>query len=77
MRKLKKCKISKYDLSIEVPPFLTIQIDECEVFEDDELNDNGHCFVSEIENICNQRHYFFKFYTNSSDPQYDYEIVVE
>lgn len=71
----KRCVISRYDETIEKPPFLTIPIDRVEVFEP--LNDElGVWFAFLLQKACAEKGYVFKFYTSSSEEDTDYEIVV-
>lgn len=75
MGKIKKCKITRYDNSITEPPYLTIKIDEMEVLEP-EVDYLGEKFAEMLIKKCNQKGYVFKFYTMSTESEYDYEVVV-
>lgn len=74
---LKKCVITRYDKTIKKPPYLTIPIDEVEVFQPVE-DKYGEKFSDRLYNACRKKGYYFKFYTMwSESDKYDYEIVVE
>jgi len=72
---LKKCIISRYDETISEPPFLTIQIDEIEVIQP-EIDYLGEKFCEILKQACLAKKYILRFYTNSENKKYDYEIVV-
>ena len=74
--KTKKMIISRYDERIKEPPYLTIHIDEMlvEVPETDYL---GEVFCGRIRQGCKRKGYQFKFYTVSTNTQFDYEVVVK
>jgi len=76
MATLKKCVISRYDKSIKKPPYKTIPIDKVNVYEPDN-DDGGVEFAMRLRNCCREKGYYFKFYTTSSDENFDYELVVE
>ena len=75
MATIKKCMISRYDVSIKNPPYLTIPIDVMEVTEPhkDHL---GEKVYKRLRNGCRKLGYTFRFYTTSPDGDYDYEVVV-
>jgi len=75
MKKIKKCKVTRYDKSITEPPFLTIQIDEFEVLEP-ETDHLGEEFASRLISACSSMNYVFKFYCLCLDEGHDYEVVV-
>lgn len=71
----RKCKITRYDETIKEPPYLTIQIDEMFIMQpkDDHL---GETFSLRLYTGCIMKGYSFRFYSNSEDENYDYEVVV-
>lgn len=70
-----KCFISRYDVKIKSYPFLTLKIDDVEVEKPD--NDYlGEKFAENLRSACKEKGYSFRFYTTSSDKNYDFEIVV-
>ena len=75
METLKRCLITKYDKSIQEPPFLTIPLDTIDVYEpsNDKL---GEEFANRLRIECQLKGYIFKFYSSSIDKNYDYEVVV-
>lgn len=76
METIKKCKISRYNETIKEPPFLTIQIDKIEV-QQPEKDNLGEEFAERLRCGCRMNGYQFKFYTTSSNPEFDYEVVVK
>ena len=76
MGMIKKMMITRYDDKITEPPYLTIQIDEMLV-EEPEHDNLGEEFALRIRQGCMGQGYKFKFYTTSSNPEFDYEVVVE
>jgi len=77
MDKKIKCIISRYDETITEPPYLTIKLDEVEVFEPEDTHDDlGARFAYRLEKACKEKGYEFKFNTKSDSDEYDYEIVV-
>lgn len=75
MGTIKKCKISRYDETIEKPPYLTIQIDKMEVRKPEKDN-LGEEFAERLMEGCRAKGHLFKFYTMCHDEDYDYEVVV-
>ena len=71
---LKKCVITKYDETIQKPPFLTIELDSVEV-DDPMLDDGGKEFATRLRAACRTKRYTFKFYTQSRNKNFDYELV--
>ncbi len=68
--------ITRYDATIKEPPYLTIQIDKILVEKPE--NDNlGVEFYERIRQGCRSHGYQFKFYTSSSNPEFDYEVIVK
>ena len=72
---IKKCIISRYDETINEPPYLTIPIDSVEVTRP-EIDNYGENFYNVLNKACKNKGYVFKFYTSSSENDIDYEIVV-
>ena len=75
METIKKCKISRYDETITKPPYLTIQIDKMDVVEP-EADHLGEELCRRLYSSCSTKGYLFRFYTTSSDDEYNYEVVV-
>jgi hypothetical protein len=72
----KKMMISRYDETIKERPYLTVKIDEMVVRKPDvDYLGSGFCDIIRME--CLQRGYEFSFYTSSSNPEFDYEVVVK
>ncbi|QHB38692.1 hypothetical protein HWC88_gp07 [Flavobacterium phage vB_FspS_hattifnatt9-1] len=76
MSNIKKMMITRYDDKIKEPPYLTIQIDKMLV-EKPEHDNLGEEFCERIRQGCRGRGYQFKFYTLSTNPEFDYEVVVK
>jgi hypothetical protein len=76
MSNIKKMMITRYDDTIKEPPYLTIQIDKMLV-EKPESDNLGEEFCERIRQGCSLQGYQFKFYTMSSNPEYDYEVIVK
>ena len=72
---MKRCLISRYDVSIKYYPFETVKIDEVKV-ERPENDYLGEKFAENLRSACKEKGYSFRFYTTSSDKNYDFEIVV-
>lgn len=68
--------ITRYDDKIKEPPYLTIQIDKMLV-EKPEHDNLGEEFYERIRQGCRGQGYQFKFYTMSTNPEFDYEVVVK
>ena len=68
--------ITRYDETITEPPYLTTQIDKMLV-EKPENDKLGELFCERIRQGCRGRGYQFKFYTTSSNSEFDYEVVVK
>ena len=76
MSNIKKMMITRYDDTIKEPPYLTIQIDKMLVGKPE--HDNlGEKFCERIRQGCLGQGYQFKFYTTSSNLEFDYEVVVK
>lgn len=75
MEELKKCIITRYDETIEEPPFLTYEIDEIEVYKPI-FDEYGSKFAQMLKDICSDLGYCFQFYTTAVKEGFDYEIVV-
>lgn len=73
--KIKKCIITRYDETIQEPPYLTVLIDKVEVTEP-ETDNLGEEFASRLRSACKSKGYIFKFYTISREEGIDYELVV-
>lgn len=73
---IKKCVITRYDETIKKPPYLTIPIDNVEVFQPD--NDEGGVdFANNLRIACSEKGYTFRFYSSGVDyKDVDFEIVV-
>lgn len=71
----KKCVITRYDKTITKPPYLTIPLDEC-IVEKPEIDNLGEEFARRLSFACRLKGYEMKFYTQSSETDFDYEIVV-
>lgn len=76
MSSIKKIAIARYDANIKEPPYSTIIIDKMliQMPENDTL---GEEFVERIKQGCKCHGFQFKFYTKSSNPEFDYEAVVK
>ena len=72
---MKKIIISRYDQTIKEPPYLTIPFDEMLV-EKPKEDYLGEKFYEKIRNGCTGKGYQFRFYTMSSNPDFDYEVIV-
>jgi hypothetical protein len=72
----KRMMISRYDETIKEPPYSTIQIDKT-LIEKPDVDNLGEEFYNRIYNQCSKLGYRVKFYTISTHPDFDYEIVVE
>ena len=70
-----KCRIQKYDPDITEPPFEFIDLGEfeCHKPEDDRL---GEQFALILSRECALQGFAFKFYSSSSDDNYDFDVVV-
>lgn len=68
--------ITRYDDRIKEPPYLTIQVDKMLV-EKPEHDNLGEEFSERIKQGCRGQGYQFKFYTLSTNPEFDYEVVVK
>lgn len=73
---IKKMLVSKYDEDVKEPPYSTISIDKILV-EKPEKDNLGEEFYESIRRECLKKGYRLKFYTSSSNPEFDYEVVVE
>lgn len=71
----KRCSIERYDEAIKEPPYLTIPIDNFDVYEP-EQDDGGEEFARRLSLFCKRKGYHFKFYTVSNDDEFDYKVVV-
>lgn len=72
---LKKCIITRYDTTINEPPYLTIELDTVEVCEPIK-DDLGESFADILRDTCRRKGYNFRFYSMSDKEGYDYELVV-
>ena len=54
METKKICTIERYDETIKEPPFLTIKIDETEVYEP-EVDDGGVDFANRLHRACYEK----------------------
>ena len=72
---IQKMMISRYDKTIQEPPFLTIQIDK-KLVEKPEEDNLGEIFCERIRQGWKAIGYHFKFYTMSDNANFDYEVVV-
>jgi hypothetical protein len=75
MDTVKKCMISRYDETITGAPFFAMQIDSVEVLQPGE-DHLGEKFAERLRDSCWEKGYNFKFYSLSTDENYDYSIVV-
>jgi hypothetical protein len=75
METLKKCQITRYDETINEPPYVTIPFDKMEILkpEHDKL---GEEFCERLIRTCKSKGYIFRFYTISNNKDFDYEVVV-
>ena len=71
-----KCRVQQYDPAVTEPPlqFVTLNEFECHQPEDDYL---GERFCMILHSNCWRLGYSMKFYSNSDDENYDYDVVVE
>jgi hypothetical protein len=71
----KKIVISRYDESVKGAPYKIIKIAETEIIEP-QTDFLGEIFCKALYDKCREMGYKFKFYTISSNPNYDYEVFV-
>lgn len=66
-----KCKIKRYDPNVTEPPFQFIDLDqfECQDAENDQL-------YLDLFHTCRKMGYEMKFYSLSSDSDFDYDVTV-
>jgi len=73
--KIKKCEITRYDPTIENPPFLTLHLENVQIV-DPEIDYLGEERRTRLECACRSKGYRMKFWSLSQKKEYDYEIVV-